>query len=242
MRFTFLKSLFPAAAAMVVAGGVAWAAGPQGGRMAMPEAVAAMLADLEAAAASLPEQSPVREAIEAGDTDRAKAMLGFRPYSEAPLAEGFPSYTPVGVIEVKKYPAYRKAEGPSFWPLYQHIQREGIPMTSPVEMEKPNRGGGAMAFLYQNTNVGATGRALGVRGVTVEDTEPTVAASLGMRGGMAKEAVADARKRLLAFAKTSAEYEPAGRGAFRIFAYNSPGIPERDKYWEMQLVLKKRGG
>ena len=56
---------------------------------------------------------------------------------EAPLPDGFPTYTPVGEIEVKRYPAYRKAEttgGVAFWTLFQHIKTAGISMTAPVEM------------------------------------------------------------------------------------------------------------
>ena len=62
---------------------------------------------------------------------------GFKPVVEAPLPDGFPTYTPVGKIEVKQYPAYRKAETSgrvAFWTLFEHITSSGISMTAPVEM------------------------------------------------------------------------------------------------------------
>ena len=33
----------------------------------------------------------------------------FQPIKEAEMPKGFPTYTPVGQVEIKKYPAYRKA-------------------------------------------------------------------------------------------------------------------------------------
>ena len=62
----------------------------------------------------------------------------FRPIKEAEMPKGFPAYTPVGQIEVKHYPAYRKAlaSGPAeFWTLFQHITRNHVRMTAPVEMD-----------------------------------------------------------------------------------------------------------
>lgn len=61
------------------------------------------------------------------------------------LPEGYPPPTPPGAIELKKYAEVRRAEvsgrlNPNlgmnlgFWPLFQHIQRNDIAMTAPVEM------------------------------------------------------------------------------------------------------------
>ena len=74
------------------------------------------------------EDGEGREAVEKAAADAAKAgpraeaadrlraalreardVLAFRPTMEAPLPEGFPDPTPVGVVRVKKYPAYRLA-------------------------------------------------------------------------------------------------------------------------------------
>ncbi len=62
---------------------------------------------------------------------------------EAPLPVGYPSPTPPGCIELKTYPKVRRAQIESkatggqngFWPLFSHIQKRQIAMTSPVEMD-----------------------------------------------------------------------------------------------------------
>lgn len=68
-------------------------------------------------------------------------------FDEAPLPEGWPAATPVGEVQVKRYPAYRVAiaggaeptarpasQDRLFGVLFSHIKDEGIPMTAPVEM------------------------------------------------------------------------------------------------------------
>lgn len=222
------------AAAAVLAGGVAIAAG-KGERMPLPDNVQSWLNDLPAAATEIEPHSPAREAIEADRLNEAREMLSFRPYDEAPLPEGFPAYTPVGVIEVKEYPAYRKAVGPSFFPLFRHIQKQDIPMTAPVEMaDAPRNNDGAMAFLYQNTSVGEPGP---IDGVEVTDTPATVVASLGLRGRMNQAAAGEARRRLEAWLADQSEYRAAGDEPFRLFGYNGPSVREADKYWEAQIRL-----
>ncbi|MEO1496865.1 MAG: heme-binding protein [Planctomycetota bacterium] len=227
------------AAGAAAVGGLAYAATATVERMPAPTHVETWLTDLEAAAIEIPAGSPAREAIEAGELDAAREMLGFRPRAEAPLPEGFPAFTPVGVIEVKTYPAYRKAVGGSFWPLFNHISKQGIPMTAPVEMssETGRRGDGEMAFLYQNTSVGDVGP---IDGVAVEDTAETVVASLGMRGGFRDGAAQDAKTRLEAWLAGQTQYRRAAKGdaAFRLFGYNSPMVPNSEKYWEAQLLLE----
>lgn len=65
-----------------------------------------------------------------------------------PLPEGYPAPTPPGAIELKRYPSVRRAEfsapmrlnadlgmNGGFFPLFRHIQRRNIAMTSPVEMD-----------------------------------------------------------------------------------------------------------
>ncbi|MEM9187389.1 MAG: heme-binding protein [Planctomycetota bacterium] len=236
MRMRILMFALTALAAC----GIGYAEGEAKPRMEPSASVAAMLADLPTAAAKLPPQSPVRQAVEAGDLDRARAMLGFRPLAEAPLPEGFPAFTPVGVIEVKKYPAYRKASGPGFWPLFQHIKAENIPMTAPVEMTRAGRNGQRpMAFLYQNTSVGKTGDA---GGVVVADAEPTMAVSLGIRGRMSQASTIDAKKRLDGWLADHPEYRRATMTPFRLFGYSSPMVPDADKYWEAQVLIEPTQG
>lgn len=232
------RNAFSLVLAMVLAGGVAWAAGDNRERMPADAKIEAMLADLPAAAAKQPPQSPLRQAVEAGKLDQANAMLRFRPLSEAPVPEGFPSFTPVGVIELKQYPAYRKAEGPGFWPLFQHIKAENIPMTAPVEMTQAggNNGRRPMAFLYQSPEVGQTGPA---NGVEVVDDEATLAVSIGVRGRMTKALAKDARDRLEGWLVDNPEYVARSEKPFRLFGYSSPMVPDTNKYWEAQIVLEK---
>ncbi|MEM6799554.1 MAG: heme-binding protein [Planctomycetota bacterium] len=223
-------------AAALTACGIGYAAGAQRERMEPSAEVASMLEDLPAAAEKMPPQSPARQAIEAGDLDAARAMLSFRPLAEAPVPEGFPAFTHVGVIEVKQYPAYRKASGPGFWPLFQHIKAEKIPMTAPVEMTRAGQDGRSpMAFLYQNPEVGTTGSA---NGVEVSDAQATTAVSLGVRGSMTQATVLDAKERLEAWLAEHPEYKKSGMTPLRLFGYNSPMVPDSDKYWEAQLLIE----
>lgn len=224
------------AAVALLAGGVAYAAG-RGERMPSPEYIEGLLADLPAAEEKLEPHSPARDAIAAGDLDAAREMLSFCPYTEAPLPEGFPAFTPVGVIEIKQYPAYRKAVGPAFWPLFQHIQTQNIPMTAPVEMTRaPSRDGrDGMAFLYQNTHVGETGP---IDGVAVEDTPATLAVSLGVRGRMSEELAEGAKATLRSWLAEQTAYEAASDEPFRLFGYSSPMVPDAKKYWETQMVIQ----
>ena len=60
--------------------------------------------------------------VRAATNNRASAEE-FQPIKEAEMPKGFPGYTPVGQIEVKQYPAYRKASTSGlaeFWTLFQH--------------------------------------------------------------------------------------------------------------------------
>lgn len=210
-------------------------------RRTPPDYVAKVLADLSTAKDHVEPNSPVLEKIAAGDQQAARDMLSFRPRAEAPVPEGFPKFTPVGVIEVKRYPAYRKAVGPAFMPLFNHIQKQSIPMTAPVEMtgemtDSPeNPGDGPMAFLYQNTEVGQLGP---IDGIDVEQTPATTVVSLGNRGQMTKQRVNEAKKRLEAWLAAQKKYREASGESFRLFGYSSPMIPDTQQYWEAQLLLK----
>ena len=93
---------------------------------------------------------------------------------DTPLPVGYPDPTPPGAIDLKMYPSVRRAQvsgetsrgregmNEGFWPLFRHIQRREIAMTSPVEMEyRPGEGSIAEA---DNTDVAKTENASG--GVT----------------------------------------------------------------------------
>ena len=97
--------------------------------------------------------------------------------ADAPLAEGWPAATRPGEIEVKPFPAYRgavaRAKGGSmasdnvlFYPLFLHISRSNVAMTSPVintfdpaVVDQPGATGDvAMEFVYRTTETGSAGK------------------------------------------------------------------------------------
>ena len=105
---------------------------------------------------------------------------------EAKMPEGFPDPTPVGQIEVKEYPAYRRATAAGmaeFWRLFRHINQNSVSMTAPVEMEYGNARDASskqsMSFLYERPDQGSTGRQ---GSVEVMDVPPATVLSIGCRG------------------------------------------------------------
>ncbi len=168
---------------------------------------------------------------------------GFKPLVEAPMPEGFPAYTPVGQIEVKKYPAYRKAETrgrTAFWTLFQHITTSGISMTAPVEMTfeadgPPVGREQAMAFLYGDQSLGSAGK----KGdVEVTDVPPATVVCLGMRGQRTEQAVVQAEHRLRDWLNQNKDrYEQCG--PVRIMGYNSPFVARDRQFYEVQIPIRE---
>ncbi|MGA1223830.1 MAG: hypothetical protein ACO31E_04590, partial [Phycisphaerales bacterium] len=124
-----------------------------------------------------------------GDTDASIEIIdGEFRYGpsriESPLPAGYPEPTPPGAIDLKRYPAVRRAEYVSdgspgwgmnmgFFPLFNHIKRNDIAMTSPVEMDyrdmfDPESGkqsakesmSWTMSFLYRQREQGPEGLSL----------------------------------------------------------------------------------
>lgn len=174
-------------------------------------------------------------------TSRASAET-FQPIKEAELPKGFPGYTPVGQVEIKKYPAYRKASasgGSEFWTLFQHIKKNDIQMTAPVEMdygdphvEKSTER--YMAFLYESPQQGSAGK----QGrVEVSDVPAMTVVSIGCRGSQSPQAIAEARQKLLdSLAQKKDEYAIAG--PMRVMGYNSPFVPRDKNFFEVQIPVK----
>jgi hypothetical protein len=181
------------------------------------------------------------QADDAGGRQDAKEP---RYVAEAPLPKGWPKPGPYGEVVVKEFPAYRAAYTPgwsstfAFWRLFNHIKRQEIPMTAPVEMGMGRRGGKGdklgmkyMGFLYQHGEVGDLGKD-GKR-VEVFDMPAVKALSYtwqGPRNGAtiktAKQAVDKALKER---GLKSSDY--------RVLGYNGPGVADAKKTWEMLLVL-----
>ena len=168
-----------------------------------------------------------------------------------PLPEGYPEPTPPGAIDIKFYPSVRRAEvrgetGPDlgmnigFWPLFNHIKDRGIAMTSPVEMDY--RGGDddsvgsawTMSFLYRKGDMGPTGKA---GRVEVVDTAPMTVLSLGGRGTYSRTRVQDGLEQLRQWLDANQEWCAAGEP--RALYYNGPEKPSRDKWYEVQIPIKR---
>jgi hypothetical protein len=179
--------------------------------------------------------------VRAMSASRAAAE-DFKPIKEADTPDGFPPYTPVGQIEVKQYPAYRKATASGmveFWTLFNHIKENNIPMTAPVEMDygDPSTDRPAersMSFLYEKPDVGSAG----TKGrVEVVDVPAATVVSIGCRGSQTTAAVTEARKKLLAYLDEH-KAEHAAAGPVRVLGYNSPFVPRDRNYFEVQIPVK----
>jgi hypothetical protein len=185
---------------------------------------------------------------------------------EADLPKGFPQPGPVGTIVMKDYPAYRlavvredaakSANGNSqnrmFRPLFNHIKRNDIPMTAPVEIgyagsvDNPDNDAGtsdqrqpnatSMAFLYGDPSWGEPGNDRKDPQVIVEDIPAMTVLSIGVRGGYDKSFA----KALTTLNDWVAENPSKVRvvGPPRYMAYNSPFVPGFLKYGEVQLPIE----
>jgi uncharacterized surface protein with fasciclin (FAS1) repeats len=180
----------------------------------------------------------------------AGEILRFEPTVEAQSPAGFPEPTPVGEIEIKTYPPYRLARteitgsssnGGAFWKLFQHITRNEIAMTAPVEMTyrnaPDNRGRPeAMAFLYESQAVGKIGRQDEVQ---VADVPAITVVSMGMRGDHSDDAVKHAQSLLQNWLHEHQDRYGAN-GSLRVLGFNSPMVPVSDRYFEVQIPLREK--
>lgn len=178
-------------------------------------------------------------------------------FREAKLPAGYPAPGPVGEVVVKTYPASRVALVSSadpggaspnglFRPLFDHIRREGIAMTSPVVMryDAPASDEGAtrlrsMAFVYANPDIGRT-RAGGDEGggspVEVVDVPALTVVSIGVRGNYSEAHLRKAVAQLDAWLEAHVgEYTRADLP--RYLGYNSPFVPWFLRYGEVQLPV-----
>lgn len=172
-----------------------------------------------------------------------------RMFCEAGLPAGFPPPGPVGEIILKEYPAYRaartsapagttNASGAMFRPLFQHIKKNDIAMTAPVEMTYPDAAGRqdqpiSMAFLYGDPNMGQTAQD---GSVDVIDLPPRTVLSVTLRGGY--EASFETGIVLLHewLSANPGRYEITGPPRF--LGYNSPFVPPFLRIGEVQLPVK----
>lgn len=168
-------------------------------------------------------------------------------FNEAPVPEGWPALTPVNEVRVKQYPAYRAAvieaddqSGSSsgmFRPLFNHIKRQDIAMTAPVEMTYHDNGRqSSMAFLYRTAGMGSKGADSDDSRINVRDIPEMRVLSIGVQGGYTHSRFEDAVQVLNDWLNDNDQY--VANGQPRYLGYNSPFIPSIMRYGEVQIPLK----
>jgi hypothetical protein len=177
-----------------------------------------------------------------GELTEVRDDLAFVPRDEAELPEGFPAPTPPGEMEIKTYPSYKMAvadresvpEPAMFFLLFNHIQRNDIPMTAPVEMTMGEDGRvmQSMAFLYPSTDSPSPTGLVGNEELIT--TEPQKVVSLGIRGSRPGNVDIGLREKLQAFA---AEQGYTLDGPMRVMGYNSPMVPRDQQFYEVQVPV-----
>ena len=173
------------------------------------------------------------------------------------LPVGYPQPTPPEVIEIKAYPGVRRAEiagqgnpdtgmNLAFWPLFQHIDRNRIEMTAPVEMDyttseslgAPRLDGArprawTMSFLYEQDSDGPTGE---FGRVEVVDREPMLVLALGVRGQYRYSRSQAAMLRLDEWLDANPQWEAVGNP--RMLGYNGPDRRPADQWAEVQVPIR----
>lgn len=174
-----------------------------------------------------------------------------------PLPVGYPAPTPPGAIELKSYPIVRRAEiggtmtpdwgmNFAFFPLFNHIKRRDIAMTSPVELNYSGLDPGArtgpdswtMSFLYRTTDLAPGGIDTKDTRILIEDIPPVTVVAIGMRGDYKLNRVKKGVLELRGWLSQQAEWEEAGEP--RALFYNGPELRSRDKWMEVQLPVRRR--
>lgn len=193
------------------------------------------------------------------DTDKEPPVM----VDEASLPKGFPMPSAVGEVTLKTYPAHRLArvtrervEGSRnrmFMPLFRHIQKNDIAMTSPVEMVYRMPEGAdtmdgkqliqamemdSMAFYYGDPDTGEVGADGQL--VVVEDVGPVQVASFAIRGEYTRQHMALGIKKILQWLDEQREQgvEIEISGSPRYMGYNSPMVPAFLKIGEVQIPVK----
>lgn len=185
--------------------------------------------------------------------DQTIESLTFRPWMESDLPEGFPAFTPVHYIEVKKLPEYRMAratmpasqqrgQNSAFWKLFGHIKRNDIEMTAPVRMDYSSSEVDAkvasMSFLYGSLETGTPGNDAVDNSVEVLNIPQQNVVSIGIRGRMTPESIERGHQSLLAWLdEHQTEYRSSG--PLRRMGYNSPFIPADRAFFELQIPIER---
>lgn len=134
----------------------------------------------------------------------------------------------------------------AFFPLFNHINRRDIAMTSPVEMNYDGLGepgttkptGWTMSFLYRTPELGPEGMDPKDDRILVEDLPPVTVVAIGMRGPYKLDRVKTGLATLRGWLASQPEWEEAGKS--RALFYNGPEVRPRDKWLEVQLPVRRR--
>lgn len=172
-----------------------------------------------------------------------------------PLPEGYPPPTPPGAIDLKSYPLVRRAEisgsitpdwgmNFAFFPLFNHIKRRDIEMTSPVEVNYDGLDDGGsrpagwtMSFLYRTPELGPTGIDPKDQRVLIEDIPPVTVVAVGLKGPYRMNRVNEGLGVLRDWLAGQSDWEPAGEP--RALFYNGPEAPGREKWAEVQIPVRR---
>ncbi|MBI1293217.1 hypothetical protein GC173_18585 [bacterium] len=163
---------------------------------------------------------------------------------DTPLPVGYPPPTPPGAIDLKLYPTVRRAEygksrnGDGFFPLFNHIKRRDIAMTSPVEMDYPSEGPAVMSFLYRKAEQGPTGSDPEDARIRIRDTEQVMVISLGGRGSYDESRIQKDAETLRQWLEEHPQWEATGET--RALLYNGPSILWGRKWLEVQIPVRER--
>ncbi len=183
-----------------------------------------------------------------GEANELGEELRFQPVMEAEMPADFPAYRALGEIELREYPTYRMARATmrgrgatmgSFWTLFQHIQKNDIAMTAPVQVDyvvtEQGEREGSMAFLYGSPEVGPAGTA---GKVEVVDVPKVTVLSIGARGSDTAARIEEMSQRMRDFVAANATtWEVAG--PIRTMGYNGPSVRGDKRYFEVQLPVRK---
>lgn len=201
-----------------------------------------------------PARQPVNTVVATDDPEPAPESEMRSPFMfrEAELPAGFPPPGPLDEVVIKDYPAYRLArvraaalgrngtQNGMFRPLFNHIKRNDIAMTAPVEMVYAGATNQAdsMAFLYRWPTLGQPGPDIADARVQVEDRPPLTVLSIAQRGGYNERNFERGLQRLRAYASERADRLRIV-GPPRYMAYNSPFVPGFLKLGEVQLPVER---
>jgi hypothetical protein len=183
-----------------------------------------------------------------GEANELAEELVFQPMMEAEMPADFPTYRGLGEIELREYPTYRMARATmrgrgatmgSFWTLFQHIQKNDIAMTAPVQVDyvvtEQGEREGSMAFLYGSPEVGPAGNA---GKVEVVDVPKITVLSIGSRGNDSGARIEEMSQSMRDWVAANATtWEVAG--PIRTMGYNGPSVRGDKRYFEVQLPVRK---